>query len=87
MLKDYKNALAELNRAVELQPDDVNLQNRGWVLEVTGRYNDALTDYNELARLDPQDPWAHCHRAAILDKLGRAAEAIGDHALCSAARK
>ena len=62
-------------------------QNRGWAYEETGRNEDALRDYEKGIQLDPQDAWTHCHRARVLDKLGRAAEANMDRAYCSTNQK
>jgi tetratricopeptide (TPR) repeat protein len=93
-MKNYVGAISELSRSIELDPASpgpngsaVTYQNRGWAYEETGRNEDALRDYEKGIQLDPQDAWTHCHRAGVLDKLGRAAEANMDRAYCSANQK
>ncbi len=51
------SAIVHYNRAVEL--------------ERTGRYEQAVTEYQEAVRLDPSDADAHVHLGLLLRELGR----------------
>jgi tetratricopeptide (TPR) repeat protein len=56
----HKEADAELNAAIELQPgDNRNWVNRGWAYAHRGQWGKALADYDKAIELSPKDPTLH----------------------------
>ena len=52
----YDEALADLNRAIELDPSrDWIIADRGETYRAMGRYDEALADFNRAIELDPSD--------------------------------
>jgi tetratricopeptide (TPR) repeat protein len=70
-------AMAELERAVALDPDNPTAQyNLGRLLELTGkRLPEALERYRRAAELQPEDPEAHFRAGVLMVDLGRLPEA------------
>ena len=55
----YDEALADLNRAIELDPDDAGaFGRRGETYIALGNYDEALADLNRAIELDPAKAWA-----------------------------
>ncbi len=55
----YGEALADFNRAIELDPDSTWLMvRRGQTYQAMDRYEEALADFNRAIELDPDDAWA-----------------------------
>jgi len=53
-LKRYDQALADLNRAIELDPDDAEaIGSRGQACRLLGREEEALADFARATELDP----------------------------------
>ncbi|MFH8339979.1 tetratricopeptide repeat protein [Streptomyces sp. AM6-12] len=79
LLADYPAALADLDRADALSPDDATtLQARGEIRRMTGRTQEALADLDRALALNPGDLLALASRAACRYELGRADEALAD---------
>ncbi|MER8118100.1 tetratricopeptide repeat protein [Streptomyces sp. NPDC094031] len=79
LLADYPAALADLDRADTLSPDDVStLRERGETRRTAGRLQEALADLDRALALDPGDIPALSSRALCLYALGRADEALAD---------
>jgi tetratricopeptide (TPR) repeat protein len=69
-------ALAAVDRALELRPDDVAaLHQRGYIYGTRGQWEQALADYDRVAVLAPQHWEARRNRIATLNKLDRREEA------------
>jgi Flp pilus assembly protein TadD len=50
----WDEAIADLNKAIELNPDDaVAYESRGWAYEEKGDVHRAIENYREAARLNP----------------------------------
>jgi tetratricopeptide (TPR) repeat protein len=63
---DWDKALADLSKAVELDPKDANaFYNRGVVYEHKGDGELAITDYTKAIALNPKDPDAHFGRGNV----------------------
>lgn len=76
----YKEALANYNWVLELEPDDPNaLYNRGLVYIRLERYEEALVDLNRSLKLRPDDPDTLVVRGVIYGHLKRCEEALADH--------
>ena len=64
--KDWDKAIADLGRAVELDPKDANaVYNLGVVYEHEGDGDRAITDYTRAMALDPKDPEAYFARGNV----------------------
>jgi len=64
-MKRYDELLADLNRAIELDPgDDRAITRRGYTYQLMKRYNEALADYNRAIELDPSYALAIARRAS-----------------------
>ncbi|MET8882964.1 tetratricopeptide repeat protein [Streptomyces rubiginosohelvolus] len=75
----YEEALADLDRAEELNPGLPGTEGeRGEVYRATGRYEEAVACYGRALALDPDYAWAHGSRALALEALGRLPEARAD---------
>jgi tetratricopeptide (TPR) repeat protein len=63
-IKDYPGALKELDRAIEINPDDFSSINmRGLVKFELGRHKEALEDFNKVVQIDPTSFSAYHNRA------------------------
>lgn len=72
-------ALADLDRALAIQPDDAgNLISRGLALLILGREDDAERDYNRAIELEPDRADAWTSRASFLLECRRIQEALSD---------
>jgi tetratricopeptide (TPR) repeat protein len=58
-LARYEEAVADLSRAVELDPEDTGaLAERGEAYRLMGRYEEAVTALSRGIGLDPEHAWA-----------------------------
>ena len=74
---DHEEALADCDRALEIEPDfDAALYERGNLLRKLGRFDKSLEDLEKLIELLPESPQGHLSRASTLRKLGRREEAL-----------
>jgi len=59
MMERHDEALADLNRAIELDPNQTRaIADRGETYRITGRYDEALADFNRAIELDSDYAWA-----------------------------
>ncbi len=76
----HGDALALLDRALAISPDDPTLRcNRGWMLHLAGRDTDALIDLDHAIALDSTYAKALQNRAAIYTSLGDRSRALADY--------
>jgi Lipoprotein NlpI, contains TPR repeats len=80
MTKSRKiKALGDYNKAVEINPDNYQTyHNRGILFIQTGKYENALKDFDACLEKYPNFVWAMEKRAEVLGKLGRHREAQRD---------
>lgn len=75
---DLDRAIADLNKAIELDPNSVlAFENRGTLFVRSGKPDRAIEDYNEAIRLDPNYAQAHADRGVayyVKDDYARAIE-------------
>jgi tetratricopeptide (TPR) repeat protein len=71
-------ALAALNLAIAVKPDDKAYLNRGAILRTLGRPEEALADFNRAIALDGRNAHALNNRALTLHGMGRLDEALSD---------
>jgi tetratricopeptide (TPR) repeat protein len=75
----YEEALADFDRAIELDPeDDWAIISRGQTHRTMGRYAEALADFDRAIELEPESGWAIISRGETYEAMGRYAEALAD---------
>jgi tetratricopeptide (TPR) repeat protein len=78
-MQRYDEALADLNRAIELDPSYAwAIGRRGETYQDLERYDEALADLNRAIELDPSYAWAIGHRGETYQDLERYDEALAD---------
>lgn len=74
---DHARAIRELERALELAPDDPNAEALlGWAQMLRGQYDEALFTYYKVLMKDPESPLARVNLGYICLKKGIFGEAI-----------
>jgi len=81
-MDDVTEALADLDRAIELDPDipAFAYHDRGRVLAALGRHQEALADYEHAVRLQPDKAPTHNRMGTTLYHLGRLDAALAAYA-------
>jgi len=79
-LNKPEKALADFNRAIELEPDRAGgYLGRANTLNTLQRYREALQDYDKTIELDPGLANAYVNRAVAYSHLGKNKKAIADY--------
>jgi serine/threonine protein kinase len=79
-LERYDDALADFNRAIELDPSSAMAYvNRGYAYAQLQRYDEALKDYTYAIQLDPTEAIFYFNRGKSYDKLRRYKKSIQDY--------
>ena len=69
-LGDYQGAIADYNKAIELDPKDATTYKlRGHEKSKLGDYQGEIADYNKAIELDPKDAEAYKLRGLVKSKL------------------
>ncbi|MBC7252278.1 MAG: tetratricopeptide repeat protein, partial [Anaerolineae bacterium] len=72
LMEKYDEALADLNRAVELRPDLAwAIALRGETYRLMGKYDEALADFNRAIELQPDYARAIAHRGETYRQMGK----------------
>ncbi|MCA2619089.1 MAG: tetratricopeptide repeat protein, partial [Microcystis sp. M040S2] len=80
MGKEYKQAIASYDQALEIKPDYHDAwTNRGFELHNLGRYEEAIASYDQALEFKPDDHYAWYGRGFALGNLGRYEEAIASY--------
>jgi tetratricopeptide (TPR) repeat protein len=75
----YEDALADFNRAIELDPNYAwAIARRGETYRRMGKYEDALADFNRAIELDPNCAWAIASRGQTYHQMGKYEDALAD---------
>ena len=75
----YKAAITDLNKAIELDPEDISLYTeRGRLYTLKGEYDAAITDLNKAIELDPEDAEAYKVRGIVYTFKGEYEAAMKD---------
>ena len=78
-LNQLEGALADFNKAIEINPQDPDAwNNRGLIYNRQGKPGAALSDFSRAIELDDLYGKAYCNRGLVYLKLGRTAEAEED---------
>jgi tetratricopeptide (TPR) repeat protein len=76
----YEEAIAEYQRAIELDPKDAYPHNGlGNVYYELGRYDEALAEYERAIELDPKYAYPHNGLGSVYYELGRYDDAIAEY--------
>jgi tetratricopeptide (TPR) repeat protein len=79
MLGNHDQALADLNKTLEIEPKSVfALRNRGAVYYLLHNYNQALADLDKALQIEPKDALALTLRGAVHRKLDNYNNALAD---------
>jgi tetratricopeptide (TPR) repeat protein len=77
---DYAQALAQIDRALDINPDNsLGWNQRGLALQRLKRFDDALASYDRALSLWQDDAEALCNRGAVLYDLARFDEALASY--------
>jgi len=68
--KDWRHAIEELTKSVELQPTIEAYYQRGEILESQGEHQKAIADYDKAIALDRDSPYIYLARALAKENLG-----------------
>jgi len=78
--KEYKEAIASFDRALEINPNyDRAWNSRGVVLDDLGRYEEAIASYDRAIEINPVYDYPWNNRGVALRNLGRYEEAIASY--------
>lgn len=70
-LKEYKQAIEDLNEAIRLDPTDHwSYELRAWINGRLGEHKLAIADFTKAIQLSPNLPQAYRHRASSYEELG-----------------
>ena len=78
-LERHAEALAELDRARELDPTSLMVSDqRGWVLYMARRYNEAIEQFHKTLELEPRFAHAHCWLGRAYLQKGMVQEGLAE---------
>ena len=78
--KEYDLAIAELNKAAELNPNDASTYlNRGFAFLNQKNHDRALADYDKAIDLNPKESMIYFNRGDLHEKMGNPQKAIVDY--------
>ena len=78
--KDYYGAIADYNKAIELNPDNATTYyNRGWLKDDLKDYFGAIADYTKAIELNPDNDDAYINRGVAKQNLKDYYGAIADY--------
>ena len=69
--RDYERAIAQFSAAIKIAPNALRHRNRGLAYYSLGDYNNALNDFNESIRLDPNNAIVYLRRANVYRAQGK----------------
>jgi tetratricopeptide (TPR) repeat protein len=76
-LKNYPEALTDLNEAQRIQPDNADIYlARGEVRQAQENYPQALEDFDEFSKRVPKDVRGPVSRGSVLEAMGRTQDAL-----------
>ena len=80
-LKQYDKAIADFDKAIELNPEDVHVdyRNRGVAYRKLKQYDKAIADYDKAIELNPKDADTYHNRGFAYDELKQYDKAIADY--------
>jgi len=80
VLRQYPQALADLNKAIELDPKLAQAYGlRGLLHMISNQYPQALADYNKAIELDPKYAPAYLNRGLVYQKSKQYPQALADY--------
>ncbi|HBX53571.1 MAG: hypothetical protein A2275_08675 [Bacteroidetes bacterium RIFOXYA12_FULL_35_11] len=77
--RDYKGAVEDFTKAIELDPNDMNFYlQRGYAYGLIDNYESAITDYTTIIKKEPKHTFAYISRGAAYNKLKKYEKALND---------
>jgi tetratricopeptide (TPR) repeat protein len=76
--KDIETSIRYYSFAIQSWPTPINFWNRGFAKEVLGQYKEAVADYDQVVRLQPDFLKGYLYRARVLAHLGKRDQARVD---------
>jgi len=84
-LRFWQNTETLFHHALAVTQNNATIHsNLGWFYEQQGRAAEALAEYREAARIDPQQYQLHFSMGTVLEKTGQPAEALVEYRYCLA---
>jgi Flp pilus assembly protein TadD len=77
--RDWNNEIVFYSRSLESEPQPRLFLNLGFALVAQGRFDEAMAQYSEALRLDPDSPETHNNLGNALASLGRINEALAQY--------
>lgn len=78
-LNNYKNAMADYSKAIDLSPNNLTaLNNRALLRNMVGEYNGSIDDWNKILSIQPLNYIAIYNRALVYTKVGKYNKALED---------
>ena len=74
----FSQALAFFDKELKRNPTARAYDIRGWLLTENGKYDNAIADFNEAIRLDPENKWFHNNRGITWKAKEQYDKAIDD---------
>ena len=80
-LDDWASVLRLTTIALRDNPDDCDLhKQRGFALLENGKEREALASFDEMLRINPEDPWGYYWRGQTYERFGKLAKAKVEYA-------
>ena len=77
---DYRSDLSIWQDTVAKRPENFRARNNlGNALWTVGRTAEAIEQYREALRINPDDAWAHYNLGCVLEKMGRVGDAVAHY--------
>src|SRR5436305_1742008 len=75
----YEEALADVNKSLEIKPNDSwALSSRGNVYRKMNKYEEALADFNKSLEIKPNDSWTLSRQGEVYRMMNKYEEALAD---------
>jgi tetratricopeptide (TPR) repeat protein len=77
-MKDFDKAINTYTEIITLKPEAVGYNNRGWALSNTGKFAEAIPDFDQAIKLSPSDGIFFKNRGNAKNKIGQYESALID---------
>lgn len=77
-MKDFDKAVSTYTEIINLKPEAVGYNNRGWALSNAGKFAEAIPDFDQAIKLSPSDGVFFKNRGNAKNKVGQFESALID---------